>query len=71
MCISVMDFDTIVLKIMETTGLPKEDINMKIVDKQAELSGLVSKEGAAYIIAKELGLDLLSQPMTLKTTLRI
>jgi len=53
-----MDFDTIVLKIMDKTGLPKEDINMKIVDKQAELSGLVSKEGAAYIIAKELGLDL-------------
>lgn len=56
-----MDFDTIVLKIMEKTGLPKEDINIKIVDKQAELSGLVSKEGAAYIIAKELGLDLLQK----------
>jgi DNA/RNA endonuclease YhcR with UshA esterase domain len=53
-----MDFDTIVLKIMDKTGLPKEDINIQIVDKQSELSGLVSKEGAAYIIAKELGLDL-------------
>jgi len=56
-----MDFDTIVLKMIEKSGLPKEDINLKIVDKQAELSGLVSKEGAAYIIAKEMGLDLLQK----------
>lgn len=46
---------------METSGLPREDINIKIVDKQSELSGLVSKEGAAYIIAKEMGLDLLQK----------
>ena len=53
-----MDYEAIVLKIIETTGLPRQDIDIKIADKQAELSGLVSKEGAAYIIAKELGLDL-------------
>ena len=53
-----MDFETIVKKIIEKTNLSDEEINRKIIEKQQELSNLVSKEGAAYIIAKELGLDI-------------
>lgn len=53
-----MDFDTIVNKIIEKTSLSDEDVKKKILEKQQELSNLVSKEGAVYIIAKELGLDL-------------
>lgn len=53
-----MDFETIVQKIIEKTNLKKEEVNKKIIEKQQELSNLVSKEGAAYIIAKELGLDI-------------
>ena len=52
-----MDFNELLQKIIEKTGLPKEEIQKKILEKQRELSNLVSKEGAAYIIAKELGLD--------------
>jgi len=53
-----MDFDTIVNKIIEKTSLTNEDVKKKILEKQQELSNLVSKEGAAYIIAKELGLEM-------------
>lgn len=52
-----MDFNELLQKIIEKTGLPQEEVQKKIVEKQQELSNLVSKEGAAYIIAKELGLD--------------
>lgn len=37
------------------TGLSKEEIKLKIKNKENELSGLVSEEGAAYIVANELG----------------
>lgn len=37
------------------TGLSKEEVRIKIASKQRELSGLVSEEGAAYIVANELG----------------
>ncbi|OGI12510.1 hypothetical protein A3K64_01230 [Candidatus Micrarchaeota archaeon RBG_16_36_9] len=53
-----MDFETIVSKIKEKANLTEEEINRKVIEKQQELSNLVSKEGAAYIIAKELGLDI-------------
>ena len=53
-----MNFDTVLQKIIEKTGLTNEEIQRKILEKQQELSSLVSKEGAAYIIAKELGIDL-------------
>lgn len=53
-----MPFENVVKRIMESTGLSLEEIDAKVLEKQSELSGLVSKEGAAYIVAKELGLDL-------------
>ncbi len=58
----------IVQKIIASTGLSEEEINKRILEKQRELSNLISKEGAAYIVAKELGLDLMaaSQPATFK-----
>lgn len=56
-----MDFDSIVSEIKKKTGMADEELNRKIIDKQQELSNLVSKEGAAYIIAKELGLDIFTK----------
>ena len=37
------------------TGMSKEEILLRVRNKQRELSGLVSEEGAAYIVANELG----------------
>ncbi|MBW2994189.1 hypothetical protein KY315_02080 [Candidatus Woesearchaeota archaeon] len=47
-----------VAKIKEKAGLSQEDIEAKVNDKLKQLSGLISKEGAAHIIANELGVKL-------------
>jgi len=46
-----------ITKIQEKTGLSQEDVEAKIKDKLTQLSGLISKEGAAHIIANELGVN--------------
>ncbi|MDD5417184.1 MAG: OB-fold nucleic acid binding domain-containing protein [Candidatus Aenigmarchaeota archaeon] len=53
-----MDSDIIIHKIIEKTGSSYENVQRMILNKQQELSNLVSKDGAAYIVAKEMGLDL-------------
>jgi len=54
-----LSYEEIVSKIKEKKGLSEDEINSKIKEKRNKLSGLVSPEGAAYIIANELGLDLM------------
>ncbi len=54
------DFDQILKEIESRTGVPLEELKIKIDKKHDELSGLITKEGAAHLIAKELGLDLFS-----------
>jgi replication factor A1 len=61
-----MDYNSIFNEIKKKTEMTDDEINRKIIEKQQELSNLVSKEGAAYIIAKELGLDIFT-----KTTRRL
>ena len=51
-------FEDIVSKIKEKGNLTEEEINSKIQEKTKQLSGLISKEGAAHIIANELGIKL-------------
>ncbi|MEM3374437.1 MAG: OB-fold nucleic acid binding domain-containing protein [Candidatus Woesearchaeota archaeon] len=45
-------------KIKEKTGLSEKEINTKIKDKMDLLSGLISEEGAAHILANELGVKI-------------
>lgn len=47
--------DDLITAVAEKSGLTRAEVKVKIHEKQAELSGLVSEEGAAYIIANELG----------------
>ena len=54
-----LPIDNVIKKISEAKGLSEEDIREKIKTKMSELEGLVSEEGAAYIIASELGVQLL------------
>jgi replication factor A1 len=49
--------EMIVSKLIEETGLSREDIDKRVQSKMKELSGLLSPEGAAHIIANELGVD--------------
>ena len=53
-----------IFKIKSETGLSEEEIRKQILDKTKALEGLVSEEGAAYIVASELGVNLFSEQNT-------
>jgi ssDNA-binding replication factor A large subunit len=53
------NIDGIIQKVVEGSNRDEAEIRKLIGEKQDELSGLVSKEGAAYIVARELGVNLL------------
>lgn len=56
----------LVSRIAADAGLPEDDVARRIEEKQIELSGLISEEGAAYIVAKELGVALARKQERLK-----
>jgi ssDNA-binding replication factor A large subunit len=51
------NYEKLVDRISKSSNLPKEEIERKIEAKKAKLSGLISKEGAAQIVAAELGIN--------------
>ena len=51
------NYQQLISRISESAGIAIEEIERKIDAKKAKLSGLVSKEGAAQIIAAELGIN--------------
>jgi ssDNA-binding replication factor A large subunit len=51
------NYERIVEKISRLSNLEKEEINRRVEAKRAKLSGLISKEGAAQVIAAELGIN--------------
>ncbi len=53
--------DKIIEKIKNKTSMDEEKIKQKINKKENELSGLVSKDGAAHIVANEFGIRLFQQ----------
>ncbi|MHA1804300.1 MAG: DUF2240 family protein [Promethearchaeota archaeon] len=52
-----MKMQAYINKIIEKTGLSKKEIQERVEEKIKELKGLISDEGALFIIAKELGVD--------------
>ncbi len=52
-------FPEMIARIIEKTGLSEADLMSKIEAKRSALSGLISKEGAAHIVANELGVKIL------------
>jgi len=48
----------IIEKIVAKSGLPEDQVKAKISEKVQQLYGLVSEEGAAHIIANELGIKI-------------
>ncbi|MBI3413081.1 MAG: hypothetical protein HY051_03310 [Candidatus Aenigmarchaeota archaeon] len=57
----MLSLDEIVGKIREQTGLDNAVVQQKIEDKKAELSGLISSEGAAHLVARDLNIDILAR----------
>lgn len=51
------NYDKIVEKIAKYSNLRIEEVSRKIEAKRAKLSGLISQEGAAQIVAAELGIN--------------
>ncbi len=51
------NYEIILGKIAGSSGLEKSEIERRVEAKRARLSGLISKEGAAQIIAAELGIS--------------
>ena len=51
-------YEEIILKINEKTKMAVSEIEERIDSKMKQLSGLISKEGAAHIVANELGVKI-------------
>jgi replication factor A1 len=51
------NYDKILEKIAKYSKLNVEEVNRKVEAKRAKLSGLISQEGAAQIVAAELGIN--------------
>jgi ssDNA-binding replication factor A large subunit len=59
----MQNYEQLTERISQASGLTKEEIDRKVEAKRAKLSGLVSKEGAAQIVAAELGINFEKEKM--------
>ncbi len=55
---NTLNFEELVEKITKETGRTKKEVLELIEEKKDKFSGLLTNEGAAFMIAKELGLEL-------------
>ena len=53
----IQDYSHLVERISKVSGKEAEEINRLVEAKRAKLSGLISREGAAQIVASELGIN--------------
>jgi len=53
-----MPYAQIINKITQSSGISEEEAQTKVKEKMDQLSGLISQEGAAHIVANELGVKL-------------
>lgn len=51
------NYENILDRISKSSGLGKDEIERRVEAKRAKLSGLISKEGAAQVVAAELGIS--------------
>ncbi|MBI5390659.1 hypothetical protein HZB02_04165 [Candidatus Woesearchaeota archaeon] len=58
---ATLPYDLIIARIKEQSSIPEAELQTKIRQKIDSLSGLISKEGAAHIVANELGVKLFEQ----------
>ncbi|PIN93981.1 hypothetical protein COU54_00710 [Candidatus Pacearchaeota archaeon CG10_big_fil_rev_8_21_14_0_10_31_24] len=56
-------YEQLAERISNSAKLPLEEVHRKVEAKRAKLSGLVSKEGAAQIVAAELGINFENEKM--------
>src|SRR3989344_7747774 len=51
------NYEKILEKISSVSGVEKEEIDRRVEAKRAKLSGLISRDGAAQVVAAELGIS--------------
>lgn len=56
----MLSYDQAVAKILENSSLTEDEISSRVNEKLNQFAGLVSKEGAAHILANELGIKLIT-----------
>ena len=61
-----LSYEEIKKRIREEKGVSDSEIEDKVKQKLSKLSGLISKEGAAHIVANELGIKLFPDPQKKK-----
>jgi ssDNA-binding replication factor A large subunit len=59
----MQNYDLLVERIAKSAGIELAEVERKVEAKKAKLSGLISKEGAAQIIAAELGISFEDQDL--------
>jgi ssDNA-binding replication factor A large subunit len=57
----MMPLEDLRTKFSNESGMESGKVEKLILDKKDELSGLVSKEGAAYIVGRELGISMIKE----------
>jgi ssDNA-binding replication factor A large subunit len=57
----MLSVEELVSEISGKSGKSEDEVRQLIKDKQVELSNLVSEEGAAYIVGRELGVELIKE----------
>ena len=63
-CFLVMqNYEMLIERIVKSAGIERDEVERKVEAKKAKLSGLISKEGAAQIIAAELGINFEDQDL--------
>lgn len=63
------NYNLLVERISSAANISREEIERKVEAKRAKLSGLVSKEGAAQIVAAELGINFEKEKMKISELL--
>ena len=51
-----LSYEQILATLEQKAGLPKDEIEQRVKNKLTQLSGLISREGAAHIVANEMGI---------------
>ena len=63
------NYEKILERISRSSGVEKEELDRRVEAKRAKLSGLISKDGAAQIIAAELGINFDNERMKINELL--
>src|SRR3989344_2083604 len=65
-----LNYEQIISKIQEEKGIPIEEIEKKVEAKVKSLSDLISREGAAHIVAHDLGVKVFVEPKKRKLKIK-